>query len=137
MLYLLLADFLVFLHVAFVAFVVLGVLLVQRSPRLAWIHLPSALWGALIEFAGWGCPLTPLENRFRQLGGGAGYGRFRGTLFASDPVSAQLHTTDAGSVRNPDSYPQRNGVLHPMASSLKRSSLTSPSWVPTAHLLRR
>lgn len=73
MLYLLLADLLVFLHVAFVAFVVLGVLLVQRSPRLAWIHLPSALWGALIEFAGWGCPLTSIENRFRKLGGDAGY----------------------------------------------------------------
>lgn len=73
MLYLLLANFLVFLHVAFVAFVVLGVLLVQRSPRLAWFHLPSALWGAFIEFAGWACPLTPLENRFRQLGGDAGY----------------------------------------------------------------
>lgn len=73
MLYLLLADFLVFLHVAFVAFVVLGVLLVQRSPRLAWIHLPSVLWGALIEFAGWGCPLTSIENRFRKLGGDASY----------------------------------------------------------------
>lgn len=73
MLYLFLADLLVLLHLAFVVFVVLGVLLVQRSPRLAWFHLPSAFWGAFIEFAGWACPLTPLENRFRQLGGDAGY----------------------------------------------------------------
>lgn len=73
MLYLFLADLLVLLHAAFVVFVVLGIFLVLHSPRLAWIHLPSALWGVLIEFAGWGCPLTPLENRFRQLGGGAGY----------------------------------------------------------------
>jgi hypothetical protein len=31
------------------------------------------LWGALIEFAGWTCPLTPLENALRRLGGEAGY----------------------------------------------------------------
>ena len=71
--YLLIADLLVLLHLAFVGFVVLGAFLVLRMPGLAWIHLPCALWGALIEFAGWVCPLTPLENRFRQLGGQAGY----------------------------------------------------------------
>ena len=71
--YLLIANLLVLLHLAFVGFVVLGALLVLRWPRLAWIHLPCALWGVLIEFAGWGCPLTPLEIRFRQLGGQAGY----------------------------------------------------------------
>lgn len=71
--YLLIANLLVLLHLTFVGFVVLGALLVLRWPRLAWIHLPCALWGALIEFAGWVCPLTPLEIRFRQLGGQAGY----------------------------------------------------------------
>nr|BAD81023.1 hypothetical protein [uncultured bacterium] len=71
--YLLLADFLVVLHLAFLVFVVLGALLVLRRPRLAWVHLPCALWGALVEFTGWICPLTPLEIRFRQLGGEAGY----------------------------------------------------------------
>jgi hypothetical protein len=71
--YRLIADLLVLLHLAFLGFVVLGALLVLRRPRLAWIHLPCALWGMLIEFAGWICPLTPLENRFRQLGGQAGY----------------------------------------------------------------
>lgn len=71
--YLLLADFLVVLHLAFLVFVVLGALLVLRRPRLAWAHLPCALWGALVEFTGWICPLTPLEIRFRQLGGEAGY----------------------------------------------------------------
>jgi hypothetical protein len=59
--------------VGFVLFVVLGGLLVLRWPRLAWLHLPAAVWGALIEFAGWICPLTPLENRLRRAGGTAGY----------------------------------------------------------------
>ena len=71
--YLLIANLLVLLHLTFVGFVVLGALLVLRWPRLVWIHLPCALWGALIEFAGWVCPLTPLEIRLRQLGGQAGY----------------------------------------------------------------
>jgi hypothetical protein len=31
------------------------------------------LWGALIEFTGWICPLTPLERAFRQLSGRADY----------------------------------------------------------------
>ncbi|HEU0223930.1 MAG TPA: DUF2784 domain-containing protein [Steroidobacteraceae bacterium] len=68
-----LADAVLLLHLAFVVFVVLGGLLVLRWPRLAWLHLPAAAWGALIEFAGWYCPLTPLEKQLRALGGEAGY----------------------------------------------------------------
>jgi len=68
-----LADLVVVAHLAFVAFVVLGGLLVLRRPRLAWLHLPAAVWGVMIEFAGWMCPLTPLENAFRARGGEAGY----------------------------------------------------------------
>ena len=63
------ADALVILHLAFVAFVVLGGLLVLRWPWLAWAHVPAAVWGAWIEFAGWICPLTPLENRLREEAG--------------------------------------------------------------------
>ena len=63
------ADALVVLHLAFVAFVVLGGLLVLRWRWIAWFHVPAALWGAWIEFAGWVCPLTPLENRWREAAG--------------------------------------------------------------------
>ncbi|HVT60616.1 MAG TPA: DUF2784 domain-containing protein [Thermoanaerobaculia bacterium] len=73
MAYRLLADALVVLHTAFVCFVVLGGLLVLRWQRLAWLHLPAAVWGAGIELAGGVCPLTPLESHFRVLGGEAGY----------------------------------------------------------------
>jgi hypothetical protein len=68
-----LADTVVLLHLAFVLFVVLGGLLVLRWPRMAWAHLPAAVWGAAIEFGGWICPLTYLENHLRLLGGGAAY----------------------------------------------------------------
>lgn len=73
MIYRVLADLLVLFHLAFVLFVAFGGLLVLRRRGWAWVHLPAAAWGALIEFGGWICPLTPLEVRFRVLGGEAGY----------------------------------------------------------------
>jgi hypothetical protein len=68
-----LADLALTAHFAFVLFVVLGGFLVVRWPRLAWVHIPAAVWGVLIEYMGWICPLTPLENSFRMKGGEAGY----------------------------------------------------------------
>jgi hypothetical protein len=68
-----LADLIVVIHFAFVLFVVLGGLLVLRWRWVAYLHLPAAIWGALIEFAGWICPLTPLENRLRAAAGSAPY----------------------------------------------------------------
>jgi hypothetical protein len=69
----LLADLVVGLHLAFVLFVVLGGLLALRWPRIAWLHLPAVAWGALIEWRGWICPLTPLEMGLRRRAGEAGY----------------------------------------------------------------
>lgn len=64
-----LADLILFLHLGFVLFVIFGGLLVLRWRWIAWLHLPAALWGAVVEFAGWICPLTPLENWLRVQGG--------------------------------------------------------------------
>jgi hypothetical protein len=68
-----LADVAVVVHLVFVAFVVLGGLLVLRWPGAAWLHLPAAAWGAWVELAGWVCPLTPLENWLRRQGGEPAY----------------------------------------------------------------
>jgi hypothetical protein len=73
MLFRLAADAVLVLHLLFVLFVVFGGLAVLRWPRLAWLHLPAAMWGVLIEFGGWICPLTPLENELRERGGEIGY----------------------------------------------------------------
>ena len=67
------ADLIVLLHFAFVVFVVLGGLLALRWPRVVWLHVPAVIWGALVEFTGWICPLTPLENRLRAAAGESGY----------------------------------------------------------------
>jgi hypothetical protein len=56
-----------------VLFVVLGGLLAFWMPRVIWLHIPAVIWGVAIEFGGWICPLTPLEQRLRQQQGDAGY----------------------------------------------------------------
>jgi hypothetical protein len=67
------ADLVLVVHLAFVLFVVLGGLLALRWRRMAWVHVPVALYGAAIEFVGFICPLTPLEVWLRRRGGEAGY----------------------------------------------------------------
>ena len=69
----LLADATVVIHLVFVVFVLVGGLLVVRRPRVAWVHIPAVAWGAWVEFAGWFCPLTPLENWLREQGRAAAY----------------------------------------------------------------
>lgn len=68
-----LADLVVLLHVCFVLFVVLGGFLSLRWPRLIWVHAPAAIWGVVVEYAGFICPLTPLEIALRNRAGQPGY----------------------------------------------------------------
>ena len=95
MIYLALADAVLFLHFAFILFVVLGGLLVLWRRRLIWLHLPVVIWGALIEFAGWICPLTPLESWLREQGGDRGFSggfinHYLGTLIYPEGLTREL-----------------------------------------------
>ena len=67
--YPLLADLVLIIHLAFVIFALCGGLLVLRWRWIAWLHLPAATWGAVVEFTGWICPLTPLEYWLRSQAG--------------------------------------------------------------------
>lgn len=69
----LLADLTLVLHAMFILFVVAGGILVFWWRGVAWFHIPCASWGALIEFKGWICPLTHLENDLRAKAGTGGY----------------------------------------------------------------
>ena len=71
--YALLADLVLVLHATFILFVIFGGLLVLWRRGLAWLHIPAALWGIVIEFQGWICPLTYLENDLRAAAGSSGY----------------------------------------------------------------
>src|ERR1041384_4322126 len=73
MMYALLANLVLIAHLAFVVFVLCGGLLVLKWRWIARLHLPAVVWGAVVEFTGWICPLTPLENWLRTQGGEAGY----------------------------------------------------------------
>jgi hypothetical protein len=67
------ADLVLVVHLLFIGFVVGGAFLAWRWPRLIWVHLPAMVYGALIEFVGFSCPLTPLQNYLRHRAGEAGY----------------------------------------------------------------
>ena len=67
------ADLVLLLHLAFIAFVVLGGLLAFRYRWIVYLHVPAAAWGAFIEISGRICPLTILENSLRRSAGESGY----------------------------------------------------------------
>jgi len=93
------ADAVVVIHALFIVFTVLGGLLVLRWHWVAFLHIPAAAWGVIVQVAvGGQCPLTPLENYFRDRGGQAGYGEsfidhyLTSLIYVSDPP-AWLHPT--------------------------------------------
>lgn len=67
------ADFIVLFHFTFILFVIIGGFLVLKWRWIIWFHIPCVVWGVLIEFYGWICPLTPWENYLRISAGGSGY----------------------------------------------------------------
>lgn len=69
----LLADVVVVVHALFILFVVAGGLLALRWKWMAFVHLPVAVYGVVIELVGFTCPLTPLEKALRRRAGSAGY----------------------------------------------------------------
>ena len=73
MIYRILADLVVVVHLAFIVFAALGGLLAFWWKRVIWLHIPAAVWATLIMLIGWVCPLTPLENWLRRKGGESGY----------------------------------------------------------------
>jgi hypothetical protein len=92
-----LADAVVVIHALFIVFTVLGGLLVLRWHWVAFLHIPAAAWGVIVQVIRDGvCPLTPLENYFRDRGGQAGYGEsfidhyLTNLIYVSDPP-AWLH----------------------------------------------
>lgn len=74
MLYRLMADLVVVIHVAFLVFVGAGALLARRRPWLAWLHGPSLIWAVTSITIGLACPLTSLEKLLRRLAGEGAYG---------------------------------------------------------------
>ena len=73
MIYRLLADAVLMLHLLFIGFVIFGGLLALRATWIALAHIPAACWGVFIELTGGLCPLTLMEVGLRRIAGDAGY----------------------------------------------------------------
>ena len=73
MVFRLLADLVVVMHLGFILFVAVGGLLVWRWPWMVRLHVPAVAWGTAIITVGFSCPLTPLEKQFRGRAGEQGY----------------------------------------------------------------
>jgi Protein of Unknown function (DUF2784) len=71
--YRLLADLVVVIHLAFIVFVAVGALLAWRWPLLVWAHVPVVVWAVAIVAIGFTCPLTPLEKFLRRRAGAEAY----------------------------------------------------------------
>ena len=73
MVYQILAELVVVIHLVFVIFAVLGAVLIIWRRWFIWLHIPAFLWAVWIEITGGICPLTPLENWLRIKAGQGGY----------------------------------------------------------------
>lgn len=120
-----LADAVLLVHLAFILFVAAGGLLVLRRPRLAWLHIPAVVWGALVEFTAGRCPLTPLEVALRQRAGEAGFSEG----FIEHYVTAVIYPgglTRWGQVILGVLVLAINGVVYARLAARRRRSETAP-----------
>jgi hypothetical protein len=72
-LYKLLADLTVVVHLGFVGFVAVGGFVAARYPAVLFAHIPAVIWALGIVAVGWPCPLTGLENWARERAGSEAY----------------------------------------------------------------
>jgi hypothetical protein len=73
MLSLIAADIVLTCHLAFILFCTLGAALALKWRWIPWLQLPAAAWGFYVEMSGRICPLTSIENHFREQAGQAAY----------------------------------------------------------------
>jgi hypothetical protein len=73
LLYGLLADFVVIVHLGFIAFGAVSGFLEWRWPQSLWLHVPAVTYDLITVTVGFDCPLTPLEKHLRHAAGQAGY----------------------------------------------------------------
>lgn len=67
--YALLANLVMMLHLAIILFMAIGGLLTFSYPWVAWIQVPTFIYVGLIGVYSWICPLTELEHDLRQKAG--------------------------------------------------------------------
>jgi hypothetical protein len=61
-----LADAVVGVHYAYMAYLVVGGFAAWRWRKTIWLHVAAVIWAALIVTTKVPCPLTALQNHFRE-----------------------------------------------------------------------
>jgi len=75
MLHHVLTDLTILFHFLWILFIVFGLLLVWKWPKVVFVHLGGLLFSLIINLFGWYCPLTYLENYLNASAvKGTGYG---------------------------------------------------------------
>ncbi|MFI6319106.1 DUF2784 domain-containing protein [Nonomuraea sp. NPDC050556] len=72
MMYRVIADAVMVVHFAFLAFMAAGGFVAWRWPRVIWAHLAVVAWGVVSIVTGVECPLTVAEDWARRHAGMAG-----------------------------------------------------------------
>ena len=134
------ADFVVVVHLLFISFIVGGVFLTWRWPMIIWAHIPAVVYGALVEFAGFTCPLTLLENHLRQRAGEAGYRvRIHLALPGQGDLSTGARSWDASGWvscfcwwRSSDTGASCAGMPHRLKGSVPRGNRRVRAFRPSA-----
>ena len=120
-----------------IGFVVGGVFLAWRWPRVIWVQLPAMVYGALIEFVGFTCPLTPLQNYLQHRAGEAGYsGGFISHYLIQWIYPAGLHL-GLGLGPASDPAPPRSPGSSPITSARAEAAPLSRSWPVVSRRLTR
>lgn len=62
MTYRFLADFTIILHFYWILFLIFGFIFALIKSKIAFLHVAALLFALVLNFMGWYCPLTYLEN---------------------------------------------------------------------------
>lgn len=84
-----LGEVMIAAHYAFLLYLLVGGILAWWWPRTIAPHVVAAIWGILIIVTKVPCPLTALQNNFRERGGQAPYAKG----FIDHYVRGQLYPT--------------------------------------------
>jgi hypothetical protein len=119
-----LADGVVGIHYAYMAYMLVGGFIAWRWPRTIWIHALAVIWAFLIIATKVPCPLTALQNQFRELAGGHALRNsfiniyIRGTFYPSDQQTiAQVATAAVIAASWIGYHYVRRATRHQMAPS--------------------
>jgi Protein of Unknown function (DUF2784) len=63
------AIFVLFVHLAWILFVIFGTIWTRRRPMLTAVHVLALVWGIIVEVGPWPCPLTLAEEFFERRAG--------------------------------------------------------------------